>query len=190
VTSSQPLEGKTVTAMNIAVTLARNGAPVLLIDADLRNGDCHRLLGIQNGHGLTNVLTGNGNATEFIKKTTLDNLYLLSRGERAPNPTALLGSEKMRQLLESLQTDFPLIILDSAPLLPITDTVLLSTKVEGVLLVVKAQDVSRYVVRQACERLVYVKTKILGVVLNQIDLQSPEYKDYRSSYRSYYAAYS
>jgi polysaccharide biosynthesis transport protein len=190
ITSSQPQEGKTVTAINIAVTLARNGAPVLLIDADLRNGRCHRLLGIQNERGLTNVLTGNGNATELVKRTALDNLYLLSRGELAPNPAALLGSEKMGQLLASLETDFAVIILDSAPLLPITDTVLLSTKVDGVLMVAKAQDVSRYAVRQACERLVYVKAKILGVVLNNIDIHSPEYNEYRGSYMSYYSAYA
>ena len=77
----------------------------------------------------------------------------------------------MRQLLESLETDFPIIILDSAPLLPVTDTVLISTKVDGVLLVAKAQEVSRYAVRQACDRLIYVKAKILGVVLNNIDIQ-------------------
>jgi capsular exopolysaccharide synthesis family protein len=190
ITSSQPQEGKTVTAINIAVTLARNGTPVLLIDADLRNGRCHRLLGVQNESGLTNILTGNANVTELIKRTTLPNLNLLSRGELAPNPAQLLGSERMGQLLESLETDFPFIILDSAPLLPITDTVVLSTKVDGVLVVAKAQDVSRYAVRQACDRLAYVQAKILGVVLNNIDIHSPEYHDYRGSYMSYYTAYA
>jgi polysaccharide biosynthesis transport protein len=190
VTSSQPQEGKTVTAIYLAATLARNGAPVLLIDADLRHGRCHRLLGLQNGSGLTDVLTGNGNATELIKKTARNNLYLLSRGEFSPDPVALLGSEKMRQVLEHLQADFPIIILDSAPLLPVTDTLLISTKVDGVLLVVKAQDVSRHAVRQACDRLVYVKAKILGVVLNNIDIRSPEYKEYRGSYGSYYTVYA
>jgi capsular exopolysaccharide synthesis family protein len=190
ITSSKPQEGKTVTAINLAVTLARNGPPVLLIDADLRNGRCHRLLGVQNGRGLTNVLTGNGSATECIKKTAIPNLSLLSRGELPPNPAALLGSETMRQMLKSLETDFPCIILDAAPLLPITDTVLLSTKVDGVLVVAKAQEVSRYVVRQACERLAYVKAPVLGVVLNNIDIRSPEYKEYRSSHVEYYTAYA
>jgi polysaccharide biosynthesis transport protein len=189
ITSSQPQEGKTVTAINIAATLARNGAPVLLVDADLRNGRCHRLLGLENEAGLANVLTGNRNATEVIKKTAFANLYLLSHGERAPNPSALLGSTKMGQLLESLEADFPIIILDSAPLLPITDTVLLSTKVDGVLLVTKAQGVSRFAARQACERLAYVNAKILGVVLNSIDMRSPEYHEFRGSYMSYYASY-
>ena len=162
ITSSQPKEGKTVTAFNIANTLAQHGAPVLLIDADLRNGRCHRLLGLESESGLTNVLTGDRGANEFIKKTAITNLSLLSRGPIPPNPAALLGSEKIRQMLESLKTDFSFIIIDSAPLLPITDTVLLSTKVDGVVLVIKAQEASRYVVRQACERLAYVKAKILG----------------------------
>jgi succinoglycan biosynthesis transport protein ExoP len=190
ITSSQPQEGKTVTAINIAATLARNGAPVLLIDADLRKGRCHGLLGLENESGLANVLTGNRNATEVIKKTAFNNLYLLSRGERAPNPAVLLGSMKMGQLLESLQADFPFIILDSAPLLPISDTVLLSTKVDGVLLVAKAQAISRYAARQACDRLTYVKAKILGVVLNSIDMQGPEYNEFRDSYVSYYHGYA
>jgi Mrp family chromosome partitioning ATPase len=96
----------------------------------------------------------------------------------------------MRQLLESLETRFAFIIIDSAPLLPITDSVLLSTKVDGVVLVAKGQAVSYHVVRQACERLAYVRAKILGVILNHIDIQGPEYKDYRSSYQSYYTAYT
>jgi succinoglycan biosynthesis transport protein ExoP len=190
VTSAQPKEGKTATAINIAITLARNGAPTLLIDADLRNGRCHRLLDVENSSGLTDVLTGNKDVTECIKATAIANLSLLSRGKIPPNPAQLLGPDRPRQVLEALETDFSFIIIDSPPLLPINDTVLLSTKVDGVVLVVKAQEVSRYVARQACERLAFVKATVLGVVLNSVDIQSPEYGDYRSSYVSYYTAYS
>jgi succinoglycan biosynthesis transport protein ExoP len=190
ITSSQPREGKTATAVNIAITLAQSGAPILLIDADLRNGHCHRLLSLGNESGLTNILTGDENVTEIIQKTSVPNLSLLSRGAVPPNPAQLLGSESMRQLLSSLERDFSFIIIDSAPLLPISDTVLLSTTVEGVLLVVKAQEASRHAVNQACERLAYVKAKVLGVILNGINIQHTEYKDYRSSYISYYAGYA
>jgi succinoglycan biosynthesis transport protein ExoP len=190
ITSSQPQEGKTATAVNIAITLARGGVPVLLIDADLRNGHCHRLLGLENEDGLTNALTGDTNIRELIKTTAVTNLFLLARGTIPPNPAALVGSERMQQILNSLATDFSFIIIDSAPLLPISDSVLLSTKVDGVLLVARAQEVSRYVVGQACERLAYVKAKVLGVILNGIDIQSPEYRDYKSSYMSYYAGYA
>jgi polysaccharide biosynthesis transport protein len=190
ITSAQPKEGKTATAANVALTLAQSGASVLLIDADLRNGHCHRLLSLENGSGLTQALAGDRNASEFIKRTAIPNLSLLSRGAIPPNPARLLGSEKMQQILASLERDFAFIIVDSAPILPISDTVLISTKVDGVLLVVRAQEASRYIVRHACERLAYVNAKVLGVILNGINMQSPEYKDYRSSHVSYYASYT
>jgi succinoglycan biosynthesis transport protein ExoP len=190
ITSSQPQEGKTATAVNIAFTLARGGVKVLLIDADLRNGHCHRLLELENEGGLTDVLTGDPNIRELIKTTAVTNLFLLTRGTIPPNPAPLLGSERMQQVLTSLAADYSFIIIDSAPLLPISDSVLLSTKVDGVLLVARAREVSRYIVGQACERLAYVKAKVLGVILNGIDIQSPEYRDYRGSYTSYYAGYT
>jgi polysaccharide biosynthesis transport protein len=188
ITSAQPKEGKSATATNIAMTLAWNGAPVLLIDADLRNGCCHRLLGLSNGNGLTDVLTGNMSATAIIKQTPIPNLSLISRGHVPPNPARLLGSDRMKETLDSFEDEYSFIIVDSAPLLPINDTVLLSTKVDGVVLV-SGQGVARPAARQACERLTYVKARILGVILNSVDLQSPEYKDYRSSYVSYYTSY-
>jgi succinoglycan biosynthesis transport protein ExoP len=190
ITSAQPKEGKTATAISIARIMAWNGAPVLLIDADLRNGRCHRLLGLQNGKGLTDVLTGNGLATDLIQRTSISNLSLLSRGSAAPNPAQLLASEKIGQMLTSLLvTDFSYIIIDSAPLLPISDSVVLATKVDGVVLVTRGQNVSRYVARQACDRLASVRAQVLGVVLNGVDIHSPEYKDYKSSYVTYYTGY-
>ena len=189
ITSAQPKEGKSATAINVATILAGNARPVLLIDADLRNGRCHRLLGLPNGKGLTDVLTGNGDVADLIKKTSIANLSLLSRGSIPPNPAQILGSEGMGQLLASLATDFSFIIIDSAPLLPISDSVLLATKVDGVVLVAKGQEISRHIARQACDRLAYVRANVLGVVLNGLDIHSPEYKDYKSSFVSYYAGY-
>jgi Mrp family chromosome partitioning ATPase len=95
----------------------------------------------------------------------------------------------MQETLDALATTYAFIIIDSAPVLPINDSPLLSTKVDGVVLVIKSQGVSHHIVRQARERLAYVKARFLGVVLNSIDLRSPEYKDYRSSYVSYYTSY-
>jgi capsular exopolysaccharide synthesis family protein len=189
ITSSQPKEGKTATALSIATTLAQHGAPVLLIDADLRNGRCHRMLEVDGNRGLTNVLTGDRGADEVIKETAIPHLSLLPRGPIPPNPAVLLASDKIRQMLDSLKTEFSFIIIDSAPLLPINDSVLLSTKVDGVVLVIKDQTISRYVARQSCDRLAHVKARVLGVILNGIDLQSPEYKYYRSSYASYHSSY-
>jgi capsular exopolysaccharide synthesis family protein len=145
---------------------------------------------MENGNGLTNALTGNHSIRELVKKTAIDNLYLLGRGELSPRPAELLGSGKMDHVLASLRELFPFIIIDSAPLLPIVDTTLLSTMVDGVVLVVKGQKVSRHVVRKAHERLAYVKAKVLGVILNSIDISSPEYTQFKQSYTSYYANYN
>jgi polysaccharide biosynthesis transport protein len=185
VTSSWPQEGKTVTAINTAVSLTQNGGPVLLIDADLRRGRCHQLLNLQNDVGLANILTGTEGPNKFIKETKIHNLHLLSRGQACPNPAELLGSERMRQTLESLAAHFSFIVIDSAPVSSITDSVLLSTMVDGVVLVVGGQKVSWPVVRKAYERLVYVRAKILGVILNGVNIENPEYKEYRAFRNAY-----
>ena len=190
VTSTQPNEGKTVTAINISMMLAQSSGPVLLIDADLHNGYCHKLLGLNNGHGLSNILTSNEDPRGFITKTKVKNLSVLSRGTLPPNPAALLGSDKMRQTLDALAADFTFIVIDSAPLLAVTDTVLLSTKIDGVVLVARGGKVSRDLVRKARERLDYVKAKIFGVVLNGIDISNADYGDYRYIYRSHYTRYA
>ena len=190
ITSSQPDEGKTVTAINLSIMLAQSGGPVLLIDADLRGGQCHKLLGLGNGNGLTNILTGNGDATSLIKKTSVNNLSLLCRGTLPPNPADLLGSEKMRQTLDALAADFRFLVIDSAPLLPVSDAVLLSAQVDGVILVARGEEVSRHLVLKARERLDYVNAKILGVVLNGIDIWSAEYREYRQVYGSHYTRYA
>ena len=190
VTSAQPNEGKTVTAINISMMLAQSSGPVLLIDADLHNGHCHKLLGLSNGHGLSNILTSNKDPRGFITKTKVNNLSVLSRGTLPPNPADLLGSDKMRQILDLLAADFTFIVIDSAPLLPVSDTVLLSTKIDGVVLVARGGEVSRQLVRRARERLDYVKAQILGVVLNGVDISNAEYGEHRYIYSSQYTRYS
>jgi polysaccharide biosynthesis transport protein len=189
VTSAQPDEGKTVTAINLSMLLAQSG-PVLLIDADLHGGHCHKLLGLENSVGLSNILTGKRDPGRLIRKTSVNNLSLLCRGTLPPNPADLLGSDRMRQTLEALAQHFRFIVIDSAPLLAVSDTVLLSTKVDGVVLVARGQEVSRHVIRKARERLDYVNAKILGVVLNGVDIWNAEYKEYRSVYESHYQRYA
>ena len=189
ITSSQPSEGKTVSAINISSMLAQSGGRVLLIDADLHGGRCHKLLGMGNGNGLSNVLAGTEDSARLIKKTKINNLHLLSRGTLPPNPAALLGSDKMRQTLDDLAAGFRFIVLDSPPLLPVSDTVHLSTMVDGVVLITRGTEVPRNLVRRARDRLDYVEARILGVVLNGIDIMSAEYAQYRQVYRRYYTNY-
>jgi capsular exopolysaccharide synthesis family protein len=191
VSSSQPNEGKTVTAINIATIMAQSGGPVLLVDADLHGGRCHKLLGLPNGNGLSNILAGTEleEAIRLIRKTKVPNLYLLSRGTLPPNPAALLGSDKMRRTLDRLAAEFRFIVVDSPPLLPVSDTVLIATLVDGVILVAKGQEVPGDLVRRARDRLDYVNAKILGVVLNGVDLTGAEYAQYRQVYHSHYTNY-
>jgi polysaccharide biosynthesis transport protein len=168
ITSGTSKEGKTVTAINIAIAFAEMGSKVLLIDADLRSSRCHEILGIGKRAGLTEVLTGSGAVEEFVTPTTVDRLWCLTAGSRPPNPGELLGSTKMADIIRCLRDSYDCIFIDSAPVIPVTDTLLLTTVVDGVLLVVGPRT-PKELVRNVCMRLFQIRTKILGVVLNQTE---------------------
>jgi capsular exopolysaccharide synthesis family protein len=173
-------EGKTVTVINTAIVFAQMGVRVLVIDADLRHPDCHRVLGVENGFGLTQVLTGHRAPEEVIHPTAIKHLFLLSAGSSPPDPAELVGSKKMQELLASLQEHYDYIFIDSPPVTLLSDAVLLSTIVDGVVLVVSSRKTSRYVVKEARSRLNYARARILGVMLNRGKLQRG---DYALSYR-------
>ncbi|HUI26156.1 MAG TPA: polysaccharide biosynthesis tyrosine autokinase [Candidatus Kryptonia bacterium] len=187
VTSGQAGEGKTVTAVNTAITLAQSGARVLVVDADMRRPRCHRVLGAENGHGLSTLLTGQGDLHDTVRPTQIDNLFFISSGPIPPNPAELVGSVRMRETLALLREGFDYVLIDSPPVLPVTDGVLLATMVDGVVLVVKGQQTPKDVVRKARERLDYARAKVLGVVLNDVDVNSGDYYHNRYTY-SYYGA--
>jgi polysaccharide biosynthesis transport protein len=168
VTSGTSREGKTVTAINIAMAFAEMGSKVLLIDADLRRSRCHEVLGIAKRAGLTELLTGSGTVEEFVTSTTVDSLWCLTAGSRPPNPGELLGSTKMADTLRRVKNSYDCIIIDSAPVMPVTDTLLLTTVADGVLLVVGPRT-PKELVRNVCTRLFQLRTNILGVVLNQTE---------------------
>jgi len=184
-TSSTQGEGKTLTALNSAVMFTEMGARVLVIDADLRHSSCHKVLGTTNGLGLTEVLTGQKDLKEMIRPLAEPPLFLLSSGSHPPNPLALLGSKKMLDILGSVREQYDYIVIDSPPVMPVADAVLLSTMVDGVVLVVNSRETPKYVVRETRSRLTYARAKLLGVVLNQVNIRGGDYAYYYSQYCSY-----
>jgi capsular exopolysaccharide synthesis family protein len=187
VTSSQPSEGKTTTAINTAYMLAQTGAEVLIIDCDLRRPRLHSQFEVGNSKGLTTWLSGERNLDNLLQTCAkTPNLKILTSGPVPPNPAELLGSEEMRKLLALLSERFAHIIIDSPPAISFTDASILSTMVDGVMLVVHGGRSSRAVVRRAKQQLLDVGAHIFGVVLNNVKLESQDYY-YSGYYSNYYS---
>jgi capsular exopolysaccharide synthesis family protein len=188
ITSASPSEGKSTMAANLAVVMAQAGNNVLLIDADLRRPAQHQLFNLSDRHGLTSLLLElnlsgqNGDSATILnnhlQKTPIEGLRVLSCGPKPPNPSELLGSTKMRSLLETLSSRFDVVIVDSPPVLAVTDAVVLSAEVDGVVLVIDADKTRRGPLKQAVSRLVEANAHIIGVVLNRLSLKSEGYRYY------------
>jgi capsular exopolysaccharide synthesis family protein len=182
ITSGQGGEGKTVTSLNLAKSLAQIGAKVLLIDADLRCPKLHTINDISNKAGLTNLLTTKKLNQELINETIQKDprggLHILTAGPQAPNPANLLSSEEMRNLLKTLSSEYSHILVDSPPVLYFADSPILSTYVDAVVLIARNNVTSQQTVLQAKKRLLDVHAKIIGIVLNDIPLNSRQYYDY------------
>ncbi len=187
-TSSTRKEGKTATATNTAIIFAQMGVRTVLIDADLRRPRCHKLLDIPNHAGLTELLTGLRDMEAVLQKTATENLYFISAGSLPPNPAELVGSGKMKEILTLLQDEFDCILVDSPPVMPVTDAVLLSTVVDGVVMVVNSPETAKQLAREVRTRLMNFQAKILGVVLNKVDTRKGSYAYYRHYYH-YYRSY-
>jgi len=192
VTSAQPGEGKTCTALNLALGLAQRGVPVVLIDADMRRSGVMRALDMEaNGVGLSTVLSGGHTLEESLRQyQTVPNLWVLPPGPEAPNPADLLSSPAMRGVFEALRRRFEHIVVDSAPLLMVTDATLLSGMVDGTVLVVESGVMARRGLVRAHKILQAAGGRVLGGVLNKWDARSEGYYAYYGSYyRGYYRAY-
>jgi capsular exopolysaccharide synthesis family protein len=192
VTSSLPGEGKTTTAVNTAISLAQTGARVVIIDADMRRPRLHSIFKIGNNQGLSTILSREMAEAEIISTITqheASGLNLLTSGPIPPNPAELIGSEQMKRLITKLESTFTHIVVDSPPIGSFTDGVLISSMVDGVLLVVHGGRSSRQVVRRARQLLLDVGAKIFGVVLNNVNQHSQDYYYYQQYYKSsYYTA--
>jgi capsular exopolysaccharide synthesis family protein len=189
VTSSLPGEGKTTTAVNTAMSLAQTGASVVIIDADMRRPRLQSIFDMQGQQGLSSILSSETNEGDMLAMVRTDEesgLNILTSGPIPPNPAELLGSDQMRRLLTVLQANYTHVVVDSPPVSSFTDGVLISSMVDGVLLVVHGGKSSRHIVRRSKQLLNDVGAKIFGVVLNNINLQSHDYYYYQSYYGQKY----
>ncbi|MDX6712917.1 MAG: polysaccharide biosynthesis transport protein [Blastocatellia bacterium] len=184
--SASASEGKTTTTLNSAICFARNGAKVLIIDAELRRSACHKILQISNGAGLTDILTGQKQTAEVIRTVIPGSLYFISSGTKSPNPGALLSSQVMRDLLNTLKSQYDFILIDACPTLPVSDAVLLSNAVDAVVFVVNSSKTQRQLARQAIIRLHRAQAPLVGTILNQVNLQHGRDAYYYRDNISYY----
>jgi capsular exopolysaccharide synthesis family protein len=191
VTSAQPLEGKTTTAANIAMALAYGGSRVLLVDADMRRPGLHRPLRLTNERGLSQVLTGQARVRDVIQRTVDPNLLAITAGKTPPNPSELLASERMKTLLTNLSHGpFDWIIIDTPPVLAVTDAVILAPAVSGVTIVIGAEMTRRRLAERAIETIMQTRPRYAAVVLNKVDFARNKYyysRYYGHQYKNYYA---
>lgn len=185
VTSAGAGEGKTVTAANLAVVMAQLGRKVLLIDADLRKPRLHRVFHVSNRTGLVHALTGNAELDDTLQRTAVSDLWVTPAGPTPPNPSELLASSRMSDLLQMAKTRFDLVIFDTPPVLAVTDAILVGAQSDGVVLCLRSGQVLREDARNCHNRLVRVEVKVLGAVLNAFRPQTGRYG--RSDH--YYEAY-
>jgi capsular exopolysaccharide synthesis family protein len=188
VTSAAPGEGKTVTAANLAVTLAREGKRVLLVDADLRRSRLHRLFGVPNSPGLTDILATDVVSQVLVTPTAVDGLFVLPNGHPHHNPAELLRSDKLRPLLEAMSAHFDVVVLDSPPVLSAADSLILAAMTDGVVLVVRAGRTDRGVAADALARLSAVGAQVIGAVLNDPTGQAASYGEYAFTYAETHAS--
>jgi capsular exopolysaccharide synthesis family protein len=181
VTSSGPSEGKSTTAANLALSMAEVDKKVLLIDCDLRKPSLHKKFNVSNNEGLSNLLIGQFKFDEVAQKYS-DNMCILTSGTVPPNPSEMLASKKMKQFLEEAKKIFDFIILDTPPVVAVTDAQLLSTMVGGVLLVVAAGQAEIGAAEKAKELLSNVKANIVGVVLNKAEVTGGKKYGYYNYY--------
>jgi capsular exopolysaccharide synthesis family protein len=186
VTSSLPGEGKTTTATNLAIALSQSGQTVCLVDADLRRPMVNEYLGVSRDAGLTTALLGSADVNDLLQPWGEGNLFVLASGQIPPNPSELLGSGEMKDLIKRLEEAFDVVIIDAPPLLPVTDAAVLVQHVGGVVVVVGSNSIKRNELAKSLQALELVGAKLLGVVLNRLPVKGADAYPYAySSYHSF-----
>ncbi|GFK28218.1 CpsD/CapB family tyrosine-protein kinase [Tetragenococcus halophilus] len=166
VTSSGPREGKSLSSANLAAVFAQAGQKTLLVDADLRKPTIHKTFQVSNEAGLSTLLSSGVKMEETVQKTVVENLFILTSGPKPPNPSELLGSAKMNQIMEEARNIFDIVIFDMPPVVTVTDAQVMSSKADGTLLVVRENWTRKDALSKAKELLDLVQARVLGVIYN------------------------
>jgi succinoglycan biosynthesis transport protein ExoP len=189
ITSTGPGEGKTTVAANLAVGFAQAGQRVLLIDADMRRPRVHQVFGLNQEPGLSNLMVGNAKASDSVRKTSVPGLWVLASGRIPPNPAELIGSQRFRDFLTSLKEHFDCIIVDTPPIMAVTDAAIAANAANGVVFVIGAEMTTRHAAQTAIEQLEKGRAHFVGAVLNRVELERNAYyysQYYRREYGQYY----
>ena len=186
ITSMSPKEGKSTTALNLSIALGQADKKTLLIDADLRRPRIHKILHLKNEKGLSTYLAGVSDM-KIIQKSTRSNLFILPAGPIPPNPSELIGSKRFQTILSQLGETYDAIVIDSPPVLSVTDSLLISKVVDGAILVTRSAKTTYDTFRKGLKQLQDINAKILGVVVNAVNVKKSGY-GYYDSYQYYYSA--
>ena len=176
-TSATPNEGKSTTISNLAVVMAQAGHSVVLCDCDFRNPTQHKIFGLHN-KGLSNCVATGSDVMDIIQQTSIPNLYVLTSGPVAPNPSELLASQNMVDILAELKQHFDYVLVDTPPIMPVTDAAVVSGKVDGTIMVIASGSVSPAIAVEAKTRLEQAGAHLLGVVLNKVDVAANSHYGY------------
>lgn len=176
-TSATPDEGKSTTIANLGVVMAQSGQRVCLLDCDFRNPTQHKVFELSNV-GLSNCIAGGGYINEFIQKTSIENLDVVPSGPVAPNPSELLGSQRFSDILADLERRYDYVLIDTPPIMPVTDAAVVANKVDGVIMIIAAGEGSPKLAIEAKTRLQQAGAHILGVVLNKVDIGNSKHYGY------------
>lgn len=184
ITSPGPREGKSLTTANLAVSIAQTGKSVLIVDADMRNPTQHKIFDLNNLEGLSLALVQEQDSLKYVRITEVPGLVVLTAGPIPPNPAELLGSQRMKHLIADFSKKFDVVIFDTPPVIAVADAAILAQEVDGVILVLAAGEVNREYARRAKEQLDKVGARILGSILNKVDMKSNDYYYYYHYYGS------